>query len=216
MQIRVMVVDDNYIVRDGLRAILGSENDVTVVALAETGAEAIHEVEVRKLHVILMDVSLNDMNGIEITRHVLQRKPDLKIVALSAYYGNTMIRDMFNAGAVGYIYKDDGTPDVLVTAIKSAYIGLKYMSKTVTDVVLNDFVCQYSKKEVPQSMGLTRREQEVLGLIAGGAMNKQIAENLGMAVRTVETHRHRITRKLNIYSEAELARYAVKCGLISL
>ena len=216
MQTRLMLVDDNYLVRDGLQSIFSRESRMRIVAVADNGRDAVRKAEKSKPDVVFMDVSLGEMNGADVTREIVARVPQVKVIALSIHLSGVVVRDMFRAGASGYVWKDDAVPQVLVDAVMSVCAGNKFLSRSVADVVVTNFLNPDGDDGNADAVTLTQREVEVLKYLAEGCMNKQIAERLLIAVRTVERHRHVIMRKLNLHSQAELTKYAVRSGLTQL
>jgi len=210
-----MLVDDHEIVRAGLRMLLQSQPDMEIVAEASSGAEALELVQDRKPDVILMDVSMDEMNGIEATRKLKSCCPDVSILALTIHEEEEYFFQMLSAGASGYIPKR-AAPDDLLQAIQTVYRGEVFLHSSVASVLVKDFLDRGGSPVVKTEISnLTDREQEVLTLIAEGLTNKQIGERLGISPKTVARHRDNITRKLKLSSRTELTRYAIQKGLIN-
>ena len=211
--IKLLLVDDHPIVRKGVASCLGRETNLLVVGEAANGQEAI--VKVRELHpdIVLMDVDMPEMDGLAVTQILRKEFPNLKILMLSMYRDTDYIVRILQSGARGYVLKDAPT-DELVRAVETVNRGETYFSPDVARVALSQFV--RGPGEGPSPMNLTNREREVLVLIAEGLSNKEIACRLNVGVRTVETHRERIMRKLNIRNVAGLTKFAIAKGLISL
>ena len=215
MSIKILLADDHKITRQGLRSLLEDQPDMEVVAEAEQGRAAARLAEELKPDVIIMDVSMPDLNGIEATKQVLDGAPNIKIIALSMHSDTLFVSEMLKGGASGYMLKDCAFEE-LARAIREVVDGRTYLSPSISGVVVDDYLHRLSKAEAPGSDALTDREREVLQLIAEGKSTKQIALKLHVSVKTIETHRRQIMNKLNIHSVAELTKYAVRKGLTSL
>lgn len=219
MAIRVLIVDDHQIVRDGLRSMLGKQMDIDVVGEAENGREALVRARELSPDVVVMDIGMRELNGIDATRQLLADSPRIKVVALSMHSDRRYVSEMLAAGASGYLLKDSAF-DELTQAIRTVSEGRTFLSQGVAGVVLEDYVRRVSgtADEAPTQTGraLSSREREVLQLIAEGASTKEIAARLHLSVKTVETHRRQIMDKLGIFNIAGLIKYAVREGLASL
>ncbi len=206
----VLLVDDHAVVRQGFRMIISAEPDFEVIGEASNGREAVQEAELLQPDIVLMDVSMPELNGIEATRRIVALAPRTRILALSMHRDSVYVREILRAGASGYLLKEAGDQDLL-TAIRAIAQGQGYLSPAVSDAVLNDY-----RKHVTDPIDLlTSREREVLQLIAEGKTNKEIATALDLSTYTVESHRGRIMEKLNLHSAGELVRFAFRNGLIS-
>ena len=206
----VLLVDDHAVVRQGFRMIISAEPDFEVVGEASNGREAVQEAELLQPDIVLMDVSMPELNGIEATRRIVALAPRTRILALSMHRDSVYVREILRAGASGYLLKEAGDQDLL-TAIRAIAQGQGYLSPEVSDAVLNDY-----RKHVTDPIDLlTSREREVLQLIAEGKTNKEIATALELSTYTVESHRGWIMEKLNLHSAGELVRFAFRNGLIS-
>ncbi len=216
MTIKIILADDHQIVRHGLRSLLEAEHDMKVIAEADNGREVLRMARELSPQVIIMDISMPDLNGIEATRQILGENPEIKVVALSMHSDSLFILNMLKAGASGYLLKDCALEE-LVKAIRTVVGNRTYLSPGVSDIVVKDFVCSWS--EAPDASAfslLTAREREVLQLMAEGKTTNQIAECLCVSVKTVEAHRKQIMNKSGIHSVAELTKYAIRQGLTSL
>ncbi len=213
--IKVMLVDDHQIVRVGLRSLLAAEVDMEVVAEAENGREVLNMVRERQPQVIIMDISMPDLNGIDATRQILSEYPAIKVIALSMHSDSLFVLNMLKAGASGYLLKDCALEE-LVKAIRTVVAQKTYLSPGVSDVVIKDFVSNWSTPNTSAFSILTAREREVLQLMAEGKSTNQIADCLCVSVKTVEAHRKQIMNKSGIHSVAELTKYAIRQGLTSL
>ncbi|NTW18051.1 MAG: response regulator transcription factor [Syntrophaceae bacterium] len=215
MSVNVLLADDHKIVRDGLRILIENHGNMNVVAEAENGQKAI--TLARELHpqVIIMDISMPDMNGIDATRRITSDFPGIKVIALSMHTDRHFVVGMLEAGAAGYLLKDCAFEE-LVNAIHTVLDNHTYLSPTITDIVVRNYVRKESKPSLVVSTELTPRERELLQLLAEGLTAKQIAKSLGVSVKTVETHRRNIAQKLGANSVAELIKYAIREGLTTL
>ena len=213
--IRLMLVDDHEIVRAGLRMLLQSQPDVEIVAEAGSGEEAIELVQTHRPDVVLMDVTMPGMNGIEATRQLKMCCPSVAVLALTIHEEEDYFFRMLDAGASGYIPKR-AAPDDLLRAIRIVHSGEVFLHSSVASALVKDFLQRGGVTSEASLSTLTEREREVLTLIAEGLTNKQIGEQLGISPKTVARHRDKITKKLNLSSRAELTRYAIQKGLISL
>ncbi len=215
MNVKIVLADDHSIVRQGLRALIEKQSDMQVIGEASNGRETVAMVQDLQPDVVLMDVSMPDMNGVEATRRIKIGFPQMKVLALSMHSDRRFAMEMLKAGASGYLLKDSAFEE-LVHAIRSVVSGHTYLCHKITDVVIRDYL-DISAKEVSSVFStLTVREREVLQLIAEGRSTKDIATLLKVSVKTIETHRQQIMEKLNIHSVAELTKYAIREGLTSI
>lgn len=215
MTIRILLADDHKITRDGLRALLEQQQDMAVVAEAENGREAIRITLELKPDVVVMDISMPELNGIEATRQILAEAPDTRVIALSMYADSRYVTGMLKAGVSGYLLKNCAI-DELINAISAVVAGESYLSPRIADTVMKDYtqILQGDRTTVEEM--LSGREREVLQLIAEGLSTRQIAERIHVSVKTVETHRQQIMKKLDARSVAELTKIALREGLTSL
>jgi two-component system, NarL family, nitrate/nitrite response regulator NarL len=211
--IKVLLADDHPVVRKGLQTCLSKRANLKVVGEAADGDEALRKARELSPDVVLMDISMPGMNGLAVTEVLRKEAPDMKVLVLSVHSNKDYIFRVIQAGAHGYVSKE-APPEELLRAIESVYSGEPHFSEDIARAALNEFVSSGGKKE-PFAQ-LTSREREVLVLIAEGQSNKEIADKLGIGVRTIETHRERIMRRLGIHSVAGLTKYAIANGLISL
>lgn len=215
-KIRVLLVEDYTIVRKGLRSLLSKEEGIEVVGEAGNGREAVDKVQQLLPDIVLMDIGMQHLNGLEATRQIKRRFPDTKVLILTVYTNEEYIFQTLIAGASGYVVKK-AAPEELVSAIKAVYQGESYLSPTISRKVVDDYIRRAETMVVQDSYErLTEREREVLQLIAEGNTNREIAELLHVSVKTVETHRAHLMDKLGIFSTAGLTRYAIRKGVISL
>src|SRR5579864_7090759 len=207
--IRVLLADDHAMVRKGFRLILEAQPDMEIAGEAGNGREAVELAE--KLHpdLVIMDVTMPELNGIEATRRLAEASPHTRVLALSMHKDSVYVREILRAGARGYLLKDSSDADLLA-AVRAVAKGEGYISPGVSDAVLSDY-----RRHVTDPLDLlTTREREVLQLIAESKTNKEIAVALNLSVYTVEAHRGKIMEKLNLHSTGELVRFAVRHGLI--
>jgi two-component system response regulator NreC len=215
MGIKIIVADDHRIVRNGLRKLLNAEPDIEVIAEAENGRKTIQLTRELSPDVVVMDITMPDLNGIEATRQILAEFPQVKIIALSMHNHEQFVTGMFMAGASGYLLKDCSV-DELAAAIRAAAKGEIYLSPGVANMVIKNYVRQLKESEKSMPPILTPRESEVLQLVSEGKTSKEIASLMYISVKTVDTHRRHIMDKLAVSSIAELTKYAIRAGLTSL
>jgi DNA-binding NarL/FixJ family response regulator len=215
MSIRILLADDHGIIRQGLHSLLEQQSDIKVVGEAEDGRKAVSLVRELAPDIVIMDITMPNLNGVDATRRIVEEFPKVKVIALSIHSNKRFVADMLRAGALGYILKEC-LFDELVQGIRVVAGGNIYLSPRITDVVVDDYKGRLSKTaDTPLSI-LTNREHEVLQLLAEGKSTKQIALELHVSVKTIEANRRQIMEKLNIHSVAELTKYAVREGLTSL
>lgn len=215
MSIQVVLVDDHNILREGLRVLLDGQSDISVAGEAENGREGLKLIRKLKPEVVIMDVSMPDMNGIEATRQVVAESPDIKVIALSMHSDQLFVEGMLQAGVSGYLLKDCLLEE-LAGAIRTVVKGRIYLSPKIATTVVKGYLHQLSNNEDNDRTVLTPREREILQLIAEGWDTKQIASRLHVSTKTVETHRRKIMDKLDLHSIAELTKYAIREGLTDL
>lgn len=213
MTIRLMLVDDHQVVRSGLRMLLASESDIDIIGEAGTAEEAIASILDIKPDVVLMDIGLPDKSGIEATKEIKAKLPDVAVVALTIHEDAEYFFKMLDAGASGYVPKR-AAPEELVSAIQSAANGEVYLYPSLAKLLVRDYLAGDSEDKKNQKDGLTEREHEVLILLAEGASNDEIGKQLVISPKTVARHRENIMHKLNLHSRTELVRYAIRKGII--
>ena len=215
MTMKILIVDDHAIVRQGLRALIDKEEDMEVTAEAATGAEAIRLARERRPDVIVMDISMPDVNGIDATKSITAESPLVRVLALSMESDRRFVVEVLKAGANGYVLKDAAFAE-LATATRAVAAGETYLPPRVTSLLIKEYL-QRIPDDVPATYeNLSLREREILQLIADGSNAKEIAFTFGVSVKTVENQRHSIMKKLDLFSIAELTKYAVRQGLTSL
>jgi len=215
MSIKVLLVDDHAIIREGLRSLLEKEPHMEVVADTDDGRKARDLVRNLSPDVVVMDITMPGLNGIEATSQITAESPNVKVIALSIHSKRRYVADMLSAGAAGYILKEC-LFDELVKAIQAVAAGGQYLSPRITDVVVSDYVKRLSAASDSPMVTLTSREREVLQLVAEGRPTKQIALELHVSPKTIEANRRQIMHKLNRHSVAELTKYAIREGLTTL
>ena len=216
MSIRVLIADDHKIMLAGLRSLLEKQTDFEVVAEAENGRKAVQMAQGAKPDIVVMDVSMPDLNGIEATTQIVESLPETRVIALSMHSDKRFVMGMLRAGASGYLLKDCASQE-LANAIQQVAGGKKYLSPEITGVIIDDLLLGGSSEDVATAASqLSAREREVLQLIAEGWSTKQIASHLYVSVKTIETHRRQIMKKLDLHSIADLTKYAVREGLTSI
>lgn len=215
-KIRLMLADDHVVVRSGLRMLLQARSDIEIVGEAEDGREAIEKVKVLRPDVILMDVQMPDINGIQATKRIKEVSPETAVLALTMHEDDHYFFEMLHAGASGYVPKR-AAPDELVSAIRTVNRGEVFLYPSLQKRLVKDYLQRAeSGDHLMVQDDLTPRELEVLTLIAEGMTNPEIAEKLVISVKTVDRHRENIMRKLNLHSRIDLVKYAIKMGLIEL
>lgn len=213
MRTRLLLVDDHAVVRSGLKMLLENEDDVEIIGEAASASEAVEGALRLKPDVILMDIGLPDLSGIEATHKIKQEAPDVAIVALTIHEDEEYFFKMLEAGASGYVPKR-AAPEELMTAIRAAATGQVYLYPSLAKLLVRDFLDGGRAGAGQPPSDLTEREQEVLTYLAEGTSNEQIATSLVISPKTVARHRENIMRKLNLHSRAELVRYAIRKGII--
>lgn len=213
--IHILLVDDHAVVRTGLRMLLESQADLLIVGEASTGQQALQMAAELQPDVIVMDITLPDISGIEATRRIKQQFPNLAVVALTIHEDEQYFFEMLQAGASGYVPKR-AAPDDLINAIRSAYANEIYLYPSLARALVTDFVGRNRTEPEPLALeSLTGREKEILELLAEGSSNEEIADRLVISRHTVARHRENIMRKLGLHSRSELVKYAIRKGLIA-
>jgi two-component system response regulator NreC len=208
--IRVLLADDHAILRKGVRLLINSQPDMEVVGEARNGREAIDEARKLAPDVVIMDVSMPELNGIEGTRQICDELTQTRVIALSMHKDSVYVREILRAGARGYLLKDSEDDDLL-RAIRAVARGEAFLSPAISDAVLTDY-----RRHVTNPIDLlTGREREVLTMIAEGKTNKEIANALNLSVYTVESHRGSVMEKLNLHNTGDIVRFALRNGLIT-
>jgi len=215
MTIRILIVDDHRVVRSGLRMLLEDEEGMDVIGEAGTALEALEVIKQTQPDVVLMDIGLPDLSGIDATRQIKETLPQVAVVALTIYEDEEYFFRMLQAGASGYVPKR-AAPEELVTAIRTAAAGEVYLYPSLAKLLVRDYLSQGGRTSMESDggNGLTDREQEILVCLAEGDTNEKIAEKLFISPKTVARHRENIMRKLNLHSRADLVKYAIRKGII--
>ncbi len=216
MTVRILLVDDHQMMRDGLRAILTSESEFEIVGEAKDGREAVRAAAKLSPDVVVMDVGMPEMNGIEASRRIKKENPETRVIALSTHSDKRYVLNMIGTGAEGYVLKQAAS-DELIRAVSVVARGEHYLSPQITGVVFEPMRGMQKRLATPPKRELLgAREREVLQLLAEGRTSKEIAAALGLSTKTIETHRRNIGQKLGLRSIAELTKYAVREGVTSL
>ena len=215
MPVRIVIADDHRIVREGLRHLLEKRTDFKVVAEAADGEAAVRLAKELSPDVVILDISMPGLNGIEATRRILAEGPGVRILALSMHSDRRFVIETLKAGASGYLLKDSAF-DELARAIEVVMARGAFLSPAITEMVVREYVAQAGADESAAFSVLTPREREVLQLMAEGESTKEIAARLAVSVKTVESYRQQIMEKLDLHSVAELTKYAIREGLTEL
>ena len=218
-KIKVVLVDDHSLMREALAVAIGASEEIEIVGSFSSGEEVVLALQEITPDVVVMDILMKGVNGIEATKLIKEKNPTVKVILLSSEVRKEFVSEGIQAGISGYLPKDSER-EALIDAIKAASKDDRYFNEAITAMVFEDF---YKKASGQQALGtiarnsdLTRRELEILGLIANGKSNKELAETLFISIRTVETHKSKILRKLGLRNTAELITYSVKNGLVSM
>jgi DNA-binding NarL/FixJ family response regulator len=215
MSVKIILADDHRIMREGLRALLEKEAGIEVIAEADNGRTTVELSRELNPDVVVIDIGMPDLNGIDATRQIVSEAPAVKVIALSMHSDRKFVREMLSAGASGYLLKDSAFEE-LGTALATVINNQTYLSPKIADTVVKDYLGKVEPKESKVSPALTKREREVLQLIAEGKTTKDIASQLYVSIKTIETHRKQIMDKVGLNSVAELTKYAIREGLTSL
>ena len=212
MTIKIIIADDHGVVAEGLKHLVEAQSDMQVVSLAIDGREAVRQARELQPDVVLMDLSMPELNGADATRAILERDPKCRVIVLSMYAEREYVRRALKAGATGYVVKRSAAKE-LVDAIRAVHAGQRYLSPRVADVVIDDYAAD-GKADLLEK--LSTREREVLQLLAEGRTGSEIAQRLTLSQKTVETYRARLVEKLGIRDVAGLVKFAIQRGLVSL
>jgi DNA-binding NarL/FixJ family response regulator len=212
MKIKILLVDDHEIILDGIRIMIESTDNMKVVGVAKDGRSAVQQNRDLKPDVVVMDISMPNLNGIEASKQILSQNPQCKIIILSMHNDQKYINQALNAGVAGYLLKQ-GAFEELKTAIKTVMQDKVYLSSEIQNIVVSEYIGNI--RQLSTSTVLTSREQEVLQLIAEGKAAKEMADILSISTKTIDVHRRNIMDKLNLRNTAELTKYAIREGIIS-
>ena len=218
MSIKIVLADDHEIIRDGLRLLIENQSDMELIGEAGDGRAAVQLARELLPDVVIMDIAMPNLNGVEATRQITSKLPDIKVLALSIHSNRQYVLEMLKAGSSGYLLKDYAF-EYLVLAVNAVVAGSIYLCPKIADMVIKDYVQRMSAKPIIDSLTsavLSGREREVLQLLAEGNATRKIASILHISVKTVESHRQHIMSKLSLRSIAELTKYAISEGLTSL
>lgn len=213
--IKLLLVDDHQVVRTGLRMLLEGQPDMKIIGEADCGLQALEKARQLSPSVVVMDITLPDISGIEATRRIKEELPEIAVVALTIHEDEQYFFEMLQAGASGYVPKR-AAPEDLINSIRAASAGEIYIYPTLAKALVADFLGRSTQEHEKSSLdGLTEREQEVLSLLAEGLNNDEIGESLNISRHTVARHRENLMRKLELHSRSELVKYAIRKGLIN-
>jgi DNA-binding NarL/FixJ family response regulator len=212
----IVIVDDHSVVRRGVRALLESQPGWKVLAEAETGREAVTIVKRLQPDIVVIDLSLPELNGLDATRQIVKESPRTEVLVLTMHHSEELVRDVLQAGARGYVLKSDADAS-LISAVESLRQHKPFLTANVAELVLDDYLRRGDQQEAvatPPHTAVTGREREIIQLIAEGKSNKEAATTLGISVKTVEAHRANLMRKLHLRSLSDLVRYAVRNKIV--
>jgi DNA-binding NarL/FixJ family response regulator len=213
--LRILIADDHDLMRRGVKALLQSRAGWEVCGEAHTGREAVSKAEELKPDVVILDISMPDLNGVDAAKRIRKASPDTEVLILSVHYSDQLIRDILEAGVRGYIVKSDSDRDLII-AVETLANHKPFFTPRATEVMLTNFNEGKTKADLPETMRdrLTSREREIVQLLAEGKSSKEVASSLNISVKTAETHRANIMRKLQLHTVSELVRYAVRNQII--
>ena len=213
--LRILIADDHDLIRRGIQNLLLTRAGWEVCGEAHTGREAVSKAEELKPDIVILDISMPDLNGVEAARRIRKSAPNTEVLILSMHYSDQLIRDILEAGVRGYIIKSDSDRDLII-AVETLAKHKPFFTPRATEVILSNFHSGGMRAEVPESVRdrLTSREREIVQLLAEGKSSKEVASSLGISVKTAETHRANIMRKLQLHTVTELVRYAVRNQII--
>jgi DNA-binding NarL/FixJ family response regulator len=211
--LRILIVDDHAVVRRGVRALLESHADWEICGEATNGRDAVEEARRLKPDIVVMDLSLPGLNGLDATRQILQESPGTEVLVLTMHHSEELARDVLQAGARGYVLKRDADED-LIAAVESLRQHKPFLTAAVTEFVLDDYLKRGDRQDDPAVAAVTAREREIIQLVAEGHSNKEAASTLGVSVKTIEAHRANIMRKLHLRSVSDLVRYAIRNKIV--
>jgi DNA-binding NarL/FixJ family response regulator len=216
MPIRVFLADDHAVVRDGLRLLLETKGDIAIVGEATDGFETVKKVEQLKPDVVIMDITMQGLNGIDATQHICKTCPSTKVVILSMHATTEYIYRAFKAGAKGYLLKESAGIEV-VKAVRTVHIGRRYLSQQITETVIDDYIIQHKdSRDRSPLKNLSFREKEILKMVVEGKSSADIAKTLFLSPKTVDTYRSRLMRKLDVYDIPSLVKFAIQHGITPL
>lgn len=214
-KIRILIADDHTLLRNGICALLEDEPDMTIVGEASDGREAVRLAGQLKPNVVLMDIAMPLLNGLEATRQIKREHPEINVLVLTMYDNEEYFREMLEVGASGYIIKRAAATE-MVTAIRAVYSGEAVLSPAITRLLLEDYLNHDIRSDKDDPNALSSREREVLQLIAEGKTSREIAEILNLSVKTVQSHRTSLMQKLDLHDRGELIKYAIQKKIIEL
>ncbi len=216
---KVLIVDDHQIVRDGIGSILANENDIELIGSLASAAKAIDFIKCSLPDVVIADLSMPNMSGIEFTQRLTEAYPNIKVLILSMFSNEEYVVKAIQAGAKGYLPKQDSTTELLLEAIRAIYSGDEFYSPTISKVVMRNFVQNVKGTKTGEPINknqLTAREKEILKMYVEGFTNTEIAEKLNLSIYTVKTHKNNIMQKYNFKSTVEMIKFAIKNRIVEL
>ena len=217
-KIKVFLVDDHQIIRDGIKALLTDVNDIVVVGEASGGVETLEKIKTAKPNIIITDISMPDMSGVDLTKIITSDFPEIKVLILSMFSNDDFIFNAIKAGAKGYIHKNT-TKDEILNAVRSINSGKDYFNEEISNIMLKSYVKiakEDDKSQNKKEVNLTSREIEILKYVVEGWSNQEIADTLFISIRTVESHKNHIMQKLELKTTVEMVKYAIKNRIVEL
>lgn len=211
--LRILIVDDHAVVRRGIRALLETQPGWEVCGEATTGRDAVEDAKRLQPDIVIMDLSLPQLNGLDATVQILKELPRTEILVLTMHHSEELARNVLQAGARGYVLKSDAG-DSLIGAVEALRQHKPFLTSTVTDIVLDDYLGRSDAPDEPRQIAVTAREREIIQLVAEGKSNKEAASALGISVKTIEAHRANLMRKLHLRSVSDLVRYAIRNQIV--
>jgi DNA-binding NarL/FixJ family response regulator len=213
--LRILIADDHDLMRRGVKTLLQGHAGWEICGEAHTGREAVTKAEELKPDIVILDIGMPDLNGVEAARRIRKASPSTEVLILSVHYSDQLIREILEAGVRGYIVKSDSDRDLII-AVETLASHKPFFTPRATEVIMSNFSAGGTRRELPESLRdrLTSREREIVQLLAEGKSSKEVASSLNISVKTAETHRANIMRKLQLHTVSELVRYAVRNQII--
>jgi len=214
MGVRVLLADDHAMLRDALRMVLEAQDQIAIVGEAEDGTQAVELAAQLRPDVVVMDIAMPNMSGLDATRQIKRRFPEVRVVILTMHETRQYLTQIAEAGATGAVLKRSAAKD-LITAVRAASRGERYFAPSIEQTTMHDYQVHRHSENIDRREQLTERESEILQLIAEGRSNQEVADSLAISIKTVQTHRAHIIKKLDLHDRVDLVKYAIRAGLVS-